>query len=236
MTTTTKHRKGGSKGGNQYGSYTVRNASEKQIAFIKKLLDQKKHNNLSIDFTKLNVQGATELIKTLMALENNDTHFVLPTEKQLSYAKLLIRTKVNGFALEREVLDKNGVTSLANLSSTEVSKVINTLKPADYLPQQITETGAYRFNGRVVSVRIGNQSGKWQVWEYNKELGKWGYDFKKTWILAHLTPAMRLSLEEAIKISAQTGTCVHCGRTLTDLKSVAGGMGKVCADKYGYRN
>ena len=38
MATKTKHRKAGARGGNQYGEYKVRYASEKQANFIKKLL------------------------------------------------------------------------------------------------------------------------------------------------------------------------------------------------------
>lgn len=232
MTTTTKHRKGGSRGGNQYGEYKVRHATSKQIAFIEKLLADRVHN-LTLDLTQLNVQGAKEVIESLMKLEKRTDSPATP--KQINYAKYLAKTKQNGFTIERAILDRYNAREVSDLTFKAVSSLIELLSKDKTLEQTITETGAYRWNGKVISVRIGNQSGKWQVWEFNDSIKKWEYNFKKTWVLGHLTPDMRLSLEEAIKVSAQTGTCVHCGRTLTDLKSVAGGMGKVCASKYGNR-
>jgi len=234
MTTTTKHRKGGTRGGNQYGEYTVRHATSKQIAFIEKLLADRVHN-LTLDLTQLNVQGAKEVIESLLKLEKRADSPATP--KQIAYAQYLVRTKRNGFTLERATLDRYNVKELNDLrfKGKEVSAFIELLSKDKDLERTITEVGAYRWNGKVISVRIGRESGKWQVWEFNDSIKKWEFIYKKSWILLHLTPAMKLSLEEAIKVSAQTGTCVHCGRTLTDLKSVAGGMGKVCASKYGNR-
>lgn len=41
----------------------------------------------------------------------------------------------------------------------------------------------------------------------------------------------RLTLEEAKTYGALYGTCIVCGRTLTDEKSIAAGIGPVCASK-----
>jgi hypothetical protein len=229
-----KRRAGGSTGGNQYGKYKVRTPSERQLAFIQKLLATKNHTLGTPDLTKLNVQGASDLIDQLLSCGNLDTYLVLATTKQVSYLKSLSLTKVGGEELLKKLLDDNKATELETLSAEIVSVAINTLVQSADMQQSITETGAYKYNGVVYSVRIGRQSGNWQVWKYSPSDSKWVFALKNNYVLKRLSPADRLSLNEAIEVSAQTGTCVHCGTTLTALKSVAGGMGKVCAEKYGY--
>lgn len=47
-------------------------------------------------------------------------------------------------------------------------------------------------------------------------------------ILRRMTGARRLTMAEALELSAAWGECVRCGRTLTASKSVAAGIGPVC--------
>lgn len=46
-----------------------------------------------------------------------------------------------------------------------------------------------------------------------------------------LAPMYRMTLEEAKALGALYGTCIVCGRTLSDEKSVAAGIGPTCAKK-----
>ncbi len=230
-----RRRVGGSTGGNQYGKYKVRTPSERQLAFIQKLLATKNHTLGTPDLSQLNVQGASDLIELLLGCENLDNYLVFATPKQISYLKSLSLKKVGGEELLKKLLDDNKATELETLSAEIVGSAISTLVQSADIQQVITETGAYKYNGVVYSVRIGRQSGNWQVWEYEPSQSKWVYVTKNNYVLKKLSPADRLTLNEAIEVSAQTGTCVHCGTTLTALKSVAGGMGKVCAEKYGYK-
>jgi hypothetical protein len=247
MTTTTGHkhkcdskcphvrrRVGGSIGGNQYGKYKVRTPSERQLAFIQKLLATKNHTLGTPDLSQLNVQGASDLIELLLGCDNLDTYLVVATPKQISYLKSLSISRVGGEELLKKLLDDNKATALETLSAELVGGAISTLVQYPEIRQSITETGAYKYNGVVYSIRIGRQSGRWQVYEYSPQDKKWVYYTKNNYVLKKLSSADRLSLNEAIEVSAQTGTCVHCGTTLTALKSVAGGMGKTCAEKYGY--
>lgn len=231
-----RRRVGGSTGGNQYGKYKVRTPSEKQLAFIQKLLATKNHTLGTPDLSKLNVQGASDLIEQLLSCDNLPTYMVFATQKQISYLKSLALIKVGGEELLKKLLDDNKATEYETLSAEIVGNAISTLVQSPDIQQSITETGAYKYNGVVYSIRIGRQSGRWQVYEYSPEYKKWVYFTKSNYVLKKLSPSDRLSLNEAIEVSAQTGTCVHCGTTLTALKSVAGGMGKVCAEKYGYTN
>jgi Family of unknown function (DUF6011) len=224
------HKIAGSKGGNQYGEYSVRYASEKQVSFIKKLLAQKKHELPDPDFANLNVQGASTIIDYLIKCENRDDVVTPPTEKQVSYATFLVKTKMNGTLVLQKLLEDKKVSQISELSSKDVSEIINKLKVAPELPIAITDVGAYHFNGEVVSVRKSDKN--WFVWEWSNDENKWVKAPHKNFIVKQLTPADRLSLNEAIALSKQTGRCVHCGRTLTDVVSVSSGMGKWCWEKY----
>ena len=230
---TPQRKNAGAKGGNQYGAYQVRHASQRQVSFIKTLLQQKQHD-LVVDFENLNVQGAGDLITKLLALPLRDDYVAMPTERQLSFAQSLIKNRVGGMELYNQVLQNHGVNSLEQLTKSVVSGIINTLKDSDEISLAITEVGAYLLNETIYSIRLGKESGKLQVYSYSPYAEKYLRNdvSKEKEILRQLQPTDRLTLEQAIKYSAQTGSCVHCGRTLTLRKSVAAGMGQVCASKY----
>jgi len=235
MTTNTKRRTGGAKGANGYGEYKVRYASERQTYFIKKLLAQKKHNYGELDLTTLNVQGAGDVINELLKCPDKEGYVEAPTEKQLSFAQSLITNKEGGTELLNKLLSSHNATSLDQLSKQVVSGIINTLKLAKEVPLSITEVGAYLKDATIYSIRKSKESTVFQVWSYNKDMNKYlrePNNNKEKELLKTLQPTDRLTLELAIRYSAQTGICVHCGRTLTLLKSVAGGMGAVCAKRY----
>jgi hypothetical protein len=237
MTTTTKHRTGGSRGANGYGEYEVRHASPKQQLFIKTLLETKEHSFGNIDTSSLNVQGAGEVITKLLALPNKAGVVIHATEKQISYATSLIQKKEGGLDTLNHYLYNRSVNAIEQLDRKDVSEIIAQLQhtPNKTIPIAITEVGAYLLDGTIYSIRLGNQSKKWQVWSYDKQEGKYlrePIQAKEDSILQSVQPTNRLTLENAIKYSVQTGICCHCGRTLTVLKSVAGGIGPICAKRY----
>jgi hypothetical protein len=233
MSNTTTHRKGGSRGANGYGEYTVRNASPKQIAFIEKLLATKNHNYNNLNLAELNVQGAGEVINALLSCDNKAGVVIPPTDRQVQFAQSLVTSKEGGQGLLANVLQAKGVHELSQLGRADVSAIINSLKNVKDAPMKITEVGAYLLDGTIYSIRQSNESKKWSVWTYSAEANKYvRNDVVKNEVLKKVEPKDRLTLELAIKYSAQVGICVHCGRTLTLLKSVAGGMGAICAKKY----
>jgi hypothetical protein len=232
MATKTKHRKAGARGGNQYGEYKVRYASEKQANFIKKLLDTKQHSYDTPDFALLNVQGATELIANLLKCPNKAGVVRHATSKQLWLLGKLVQDKQEGKALLSATLAKEGVTVLEQLSIDSVSGLITQLKDAPSLEPEIKEVGAYLLNNSIYQIRMGLNSRKLQVWTINRNHDGFDYDTTKQSVLFALKPEHRLTLSKAIELSVQFGCCVHCGRALTRAVSVARGMGAVCAGKY----
>ncbi|CAB4166997.1 hypothetical protein UFOVP964_96 [uncultured Caudovirales phage] len=235
--TTTNHRTGGAVGANGYGEYQVRYASDKQQLFIKTLLDTKEHSLGAVDVMTLNVQGAGDLITQLLSLPNKAGVITPPTPKQLSFATSLIQKKEGGLETLNHYLANRKALAIEQLSRADVSEIINALNYASdkQEPTKLTlkDVGAYLLNEVVYSIREGKQSGRLQVWSYSDVAKKYARDVKnEKEVLSKVELTDRLTLENAIKYSAQTGSCVHCGRTLTVLKSVAGGMGPICAKKY----
>lgn len=227
----TKHRKGGTKGGNQYGSYEVRHASQKQVDFLKKLLERKQHN-LVVDFSTLNVQGAGELITNLLSLADKTDFVDYASEKQIEFATSLVKSKNEGIETLNRRLQGFNVSSIEQMTKTQISILITELKSKEDTKPTITEVGAYLYEGVVYSIRK-NQYDKLIAWTYNAEQKKYERNYPATKnLLPKIQPSDRLTLELAIKYSAQTGICCHCGKTLTVLKSVAGGIGPICAKRY----
>jgi len=235
MPNTKTHRKGGSRGANGYGEYQVRYASERQKQFINNLLAKKEceFDVAEINVDELNVQGAKDLITLLLKQPNKAGIVIPPTEKQLQFAQALVTSKEGGQGLLANVLQSRGVNTIEQLSRSDVSAIINSLKNVKEAPMKINEVGAYLLDGVIYSIRQASESKKWSVWTYSDEAKKYvRNDEVKKEVLKKVEPTDRLTLELAIKYSAQVGICVHCGRTLTLLKSVAGGMGAICAKKY----
>ena len=234
MTTLSTHRAGGSRGANGYGEYQVRNASDRQQQFIKTLLETKAHSFVDVDVATLNVQGAGELITKLLALPNKAGVINPASEKQLSFADSLTKKKEGGIETLNHYLHNRKVSSLEELDRKDVSEIINALKFAKEItpPMKITEVGAYILNGIVYSIRQQPETKRWSVWTYSDTAERYVRNDKEFGVLYQLDTTDRLTLELAIKYSAQVGICVHCGKTLTVLKSVAGGIGPICAKRY----
>jgi len=233
MPNTTTHRTGGSKGANGYGEYQVRYASDRQKKFIQNLLTTKNHSYTNLNLDELNVQGAGEIINTLLSCDNKAGIVVKPTDKQLQFAQSLVTSKEGGQSHLAKVVQSRGVHTIEQLSRADVSSIINLLISVKDAPMKIADVGAYLLDGTIYSIRQASESKKWSVWTYSDEVKKYvRNDEVKKEVLKKVEPKDRLTLELAIKYSAQVGICVHCGRTLTLLKSVAGGMGAICAKKY----
>jgi Mg/Co/Ni transporter MgtE len=236
MSNTTTHRKGGSKGANGYGEYQVRYASDKQKKFIEQLLATKNHSYNNFNINDLNVQGAGEIINALLSCDNKAGVVIPPTERQVQFAQSLVTSKEGGQELLANVLQSKSVNSLEQLSRGDVSAIINSLKVAKVkeVVIKISEVGAYLLDETIYSIRLGQESKKWQVWSYDDNAKKYQRNDKEVEknVLEKVDETNRLTLDQAIKYSAQTGICCHCGRTLTVLKSVAGGIGPICAKRY----
>jgi hypothetical protein len=96
-------------------------------------------------------------------------------------------------------------------------------------PKQVTvtEPGVYSKNGRHYMVKFNLEGTRLYAKRFNH--GSFIYD---AGAIFDLTPADRLTLEQAEELSIAVGACMICGRTLTAKQSVARGIGPDCRKKY----
>jgi hypothetical protein len=155
----------------------------------------------------------------------------------VSFVQSLVEAKEGGQQILLDTLQKANVQSLDKLSKADVSTLITTLRTTADKQATITEVGAYLYEGVIYSVRRLYNSKKLIIYTYDVGSKKYLKNYPATKnVLNKLLPTHRLTLEEAEKYSAHTGICCHCGRTLTVLKSVAGGIGPICSKYYNKRN
>jgi hypothetical protein len=80
-------------------------------------------------------------------------------------------------------------------------------------------------DGTVVRVKL---SGTGNLYGMARTPTATGFEYAGSIARMRMTGARRLTMAEALTLSAAWGECVRCGRTLTDPNSVAAGIGPVC--------
>ena len=152
------------------------------------------------------------------------------TDRQISFIRSLVDKKYTTEERSRyiEFLDN------AVISKARASEIITLLKT---LPNVFTEEtteeldlGMYQVGGVIYKVqRAVHGSG----FLYAKRWDEESQSFQKeTGAIRKIRASDRMTLEEAARFGQITGTCGHCGRTLTDEGSIAAGIGPICATKY----
>lgn len=98
----------------------------------------------------------------------------------------------------------------------------------------VEEDGMYRDgDGNIFKVQrsqAGRLYAKALVRDESKKSG-WAFEYAAG-AVRRLSPAMRMTVEQAREFGVATGTCCVCGRTLTDEESIEAGIGPVCAGKF----
>lgn len=159
----------------------------------------------------------------------------LASDKQVAFIKKLaternqpIPQDVEKFTMALASLTINGLLALPKPPKE---------KPADYP----TEVGIYRDDsGTIYKVRKSKSTGNLYAEQLTPQgglrLSEEGKVVQWTFIympgaIKSLTKGMRLSLDEAKKFGILYGVCIVCGKTLVDARSVAQGIGPVCAKR-----
>ena len=233
MTNTINGKPAGSKAGNQYGTFKVQYCSPAQARFIARLLEERDHPFDIKDANQVNKKHASRIIEQLLACPKKAGVFTPPTDKQISYIDLLQQNRNSGEIIVNTYLAHNKVASIHQLQREQVTLLIEALKAQPIAEVQnadpVTEVGAYLHDGTIYSVRKGRESNLLRAYIFNADEHRWDYVPR---MVEEILASERLSLSEAIKHSSQTGSCVHCGRTLTLQSSVVRGIGPICASKY----
>jgi len=181
-------------------------ATTKQIAFVEKLVAER------ADIYRAAGQDACAVaITDWFATVDLDT--LLPTTKAAS-------AKIDALIVNNKNL-RTQLRTVAPAAATSTEKVTD---------------GMYRMDGVIYKVQYAkNGSGNL----YAKELvihgeapDTYGEFVYAPGVIRNLRPEHKLTLEEAKEFGALYGTCCVCARTLTDEKSIAAGIGPVCAKKF----
>lgn len=229
--TNTMHKQAGAPASNQYGKFTVRYATLGQQKYIARLLEERNHELGELDPATVSLKEASAVISKLLQSPVKVDRTKLCSDKQASYISSLAKQKDRGAQHLELALLENRAKSVAELPAQVASLLINRLQLLpDGKPRVVSvEVGAYKYDGVVYSVRKSRESGKLHAYNWSTESNSWVYSGN---VKYDLRPEHRLSFDEASEFGALTGTCVHCGRTLTDAKSVKWGIGSTCRRKY----
>lgn len=151
------------------------------------------------------------------------------SEKQVNFLTRLLSEK----AITDEQRSKIGDPS--TLESKAASRVIDWLikQPgaagADAIARQnlaSLDVGMYSKDGEIYRVKRSKTSGNL----YATILMGSSFEYK-VGVIRTLTPEHRMTLEQAKAYGVQTGVCCVCAAVLTDPKSIAAGIGPVCAGR-----
>ncbi len=226
----TIHKQAGAPASNQYGQFKVKTASPAQQRYIATLLEQREHDMTDIVPEQVNIQHASDIIDALLKFPLKNQFVQLASDKQIEFIESLTQQKVGGGDRLFRYLTDMHISSLGQLTSVMARKIIDGLLQLPSVPREVqVGVGAYAYNGVLYSVRKGRESGKLHAYHWDANTNIWQYSGN---IKYDLRQEHRLSLAEAMDFGIQTGTCIHCGRTLTDKDSVRFGMGTTCRKKY----
>lgn len=161
-----------------------------------------------------------------------------PTEKQVAFLIKLAGERPT-WAKEHG-LDSSTIPQLnRSTCSRHIDEALK--QPREAAADEITEDGMYRTPAGVIFKVQWNQS---HTRLYAKRLTKLDEPIvMKTKTKTHefeyapgglrnLTPAMKMTLDEAKEWGALYGTCCVCGAELTNEASIEAGIGPVCAAKF----
>lgn len=185
---------------------TVRLASDKQRAFLQKLISEQAQmyadagRDIEAEATRRTLVGLGPELAAMTAADASA-------------------------AIDRAIKSNRGLRSqLANLEADRRAK---TAAARDQL-----EDGTYQLpDGTVAMVYHTVHGANVQVAKvWDTGTGRFEYSGRR--ILRQITPAMRMTLEQAQAFGQVYGVCSECGRLLTDEDSKAAGIGPVCAKKF----
>ena len=139
------------------------------------------------------------------------------TIKQVSFIKRL--------ADERKV---SGIEFSALTVATASDLIAKLLaQPSAGARNPVVEQGMYQVAGSIYRVQASRETGNL----YAKRLNTaGGFDYEQG-AIRKLSADDKMTLEQAKAFGVETGLCCVCGAFLTDSKSVAQGIGPVCAKR-----
>lgn len=161
------------------------------------------------------------------------TYFGPATENQINYLRSLLASRVVASDVRA---DLEARLADGTLDKARASSAIDSLRvaPKAAAPKVELSEGVYRRDGVIFRVHRSRESGNLYAKRLEFDLfggSKPRFVYSKGAITA-LAPAHKMSREDAKAFGVETGICCVCGAFLTDDKSVAEGIGPVCAKRF----
>ena len=220
--------------GQKCGRGFVRQVSDRQVNYIKRLMNERDTMSLvrlpgSEDIERMSLKGACDLIDRLLKCPfKKNVPTVRPaTDPMKNFLRKLIAERVS-----------DETFNVDSISFDAARKAIDYLKSQPLAPKKAisapTQTvgeGMYLKDGAVYKVqRAVHGSGHLYAKKFDTEIKK--FEYAGVAPLRTLTNADRMTLEQAKNYSALYGVCIRCSKTLTKEESIERAMGDVCASKF----
>lgn len=153
----------------------------------------------------------------------------MATQSQINFIKSLITSRVLDEALTHHVEQARAQAVEGRLSIEQASRLIDSLKQAP----EISLEGMHQTpDGTIYKVqRAVHGSGHLYAKVLTASNGTATFTIARG-AIRFLSPATRMSREQAAAFGHLYGVCCNCGRTLTDETSIAQGYGPVCAQYF----
>lgn len=226
----------GTRAANQYGVFKVVEASEAQVRYITRLLDERDLTSLpAIQEQGIRIareQLAAGHLSKKAAMAALDYLCQLPVRADVPVR----RASEKQVALIARLSAERGATydaaATAAMSPKEASAAIDALFALPKVARPAAEElaiGMYRkADGTMYRVYPGRESHRILAKQLVPEGDGWGFEYAGL-ASRFVVASERMSLEEAKAWGADFGTCCVCAALLTDPTSVAAGIGPKCA-------
>lgn len=242
-------RRGGQAAANQFGTFTVHTASDKQVAYIKRLLGERDLTGITVPevIDGISKTGASALIDRLlgrpMAAASAPAAAPaarLASDKQMGFLKRLIAERDYFSLVPADRTKVDFVNGGGVPTAKGASALIDVLTGTAYAPkaQQPVEAplelGMYRkADGTLYRVYPGRESGRLLAKRLIlPEVAGDKATFEYAGLASRFVSAdERMTLDEAKAFGHQFGICCVCGALLTDPESVERGIGPVCGSR-----
>lgn len=150
----------------------------------------------------------------------------MASDRQVDLIKSLVAEREYEEAIDFATLTSPDASSLIS----KLLKMAKVARPTKVVFRPNLEEGVYRtFEGEIYRVRKSRQSGNSYAKKFDIEAMEFIYS---PGAMRFLTEEMKMSLEDVKRFGMETGICCVCGAYLTDEKSVAEGIGPVCAKRF----
>lgn len=223
------------------GARVANPASEKQIAFINRLVGERDATALTTYPARtlrqiqagdeVSMTRAKSLIDNLLRAPRTEVQTATPAGPAASEAQIgFLRT------LTAEHGEEIRTSYTKAEASAEITRLIGLREAAKKSGQvrtqgQTAEPGMYKKDGKIYKVQIAvHGSGRPYAKVLTEVGGEWSFE-RAPGMVHRLTAKDRMTLKEAKEWGTLYGACCVCATTLTDETSIAEGIGPVCGGR-----